>query len=142
MYNFSGTSRRDLIGGYFNEAAGKLIMTRNNYSAVDTFGWRNADAAPVPSGFKYLGKGVCERIATPTKALSGGDGRVNINATTGYKIFKCGYSCHLQHSVYKHEFKDCKPGYRAYVSDQSHSNRLSHNLQGTIAGDKVGWHNY
>lgn len=86
MYNFSGTSRRDLIGGYFNEAAGKLIMTRNNYSAVDTFGWRNADAAPVPSGFKYLGKGVCERIATPTKALSGGDGRVNINATTGYKI--------------------------------------------------------
>ncbi|EOL9071038.1 hypothetical protein ACOZ12_000054 [Cronobacter turicensis] len=61
-------------------------MTRNNYSAVDSFGWRNADAAPVPSGFKYLGKGVCERIATPTKALSGGDGRVNINATTGYKI--------------------------------------------------------
>lgn len=86
MYNFSGTSRRDLIGGYFNEAAVKLIMTRNNYSAVDTFGWRNADAAPVPSGFKYLGKGVCERIATATKALSGGDGRVNINATTGYKI--------------------------------------------------------
>ncbi|EKM5065019.1 hypothetical protein PUZ93_002033 [Cronobacter turicensis] len=61
-------------------------MTRNNYSAVDSFGCRNADAALVPSGFKYLGKGVCERIATATKALSGGDGRVNINATTGYKI--------------------------------------------------------
>lgn len=86
LYNFSGTSKLNLIGGYFNEAAGKLILARSNYVAVDTLGCRNADDALVPSGFKYLGKGVCGRIATATKAIFGGDGRVNLDAPTGYKI--------------------------------------------------------
>ncbi|WP_232353061.1 hypothetical protein [Hafnia alvei] len=86
LYNFSGTSKINLMGGYMNESAGKLIMARNNYAAVDTMGCRNTDEAIVPSGFKYLGKGGCERIATATKAISGGDGRVNLDAPTGYKI--------------------------------------------------------
>lgn len=86
LYNFSVISKLNLVGGYFNEAPGKLIMSRNNYAAVDTLGCRNADEALVPAGFKYLGKGICERIATATKSITGGDGRVNIDAPTGYKI--------------------------------------------------------
>ncbi|WP_145589137.1 phage head-binding domain-containing protein [Yersinia rochesterensis] len=85
FYNLTNSSRISTIGGYISLAP-LFGLTRARFNIFRSLNTRNILTDYFPSGYTPIGADVATHTAWQTKVTSGGDGRVALDAPSGYKI--------------------------------------------------------
>ncbi|WP_222423844.1 hypothetical protein [Yersinia rochesterensis] len=85
FYNMATGNAISTIGGYISSAA-LFGLTRARFNLFRSLNTRNILTDYFPSGYTPTGADVATHTAWQTKVTSGGDGRVALDAPSGYKI--------------------------------------------------------
>lgn len=85
LYNIPLGNTITTIGGYISSSS-LFALARSRFSVFRSVNTRNIMADYFPSNFTPLGADIAVHSSWQTKAINAGDGRVSLDAPTGYKI--------------------------------------------------------